>query len=232
MIRINKYIAESGISSRRKAEEYILQGRVIVNGKVVTDLSSQIDPYNDTVFVDDTKLKTKEKVYFLLNKPRGVITSTSDEKNRRTVVDLINTKEKIFPVGRLDYNTTGLLLLTNDGDFSNQLTHPSYKVDRVYIAHLDEDLKNSDKEKLVNGIYLDNRRSKFTQISFVEEKNFKIVKVVTVEGRNHFVKNMFSFLGYKVRELRRESFGKFNTKGLQIGEYKILTKQDIENLIK
>lgn len=232
MIRINKYIAESGIASRRKAEELILQGRVIVNNKVVSDLSTKIDPYNDTVYVDDTKLKPKEKVYFLLNKPRGVITSTSDEKNRRTVVDLINTKEKIFPVGRLDYNTTGLILLTNDGDFSNQLTHPSYKVDRVYIAHLDQDLKNSDKEKLLSGIYLDNRRSKFTQISFVEEKNFRIVKVFTVEGRNHFVKNMFSFLGYKVRELQRESFGKFNTKGLQLGEYKILTKQDINNLIK
>jgi len=232
MIRINKFIAESGITSRRKAEEFIRQGRVIVNGKVVTDLSSKIDPYNDTVFVDDTKLKPKEKVYFLLNKPRGVITSTSDDKNRRTVVDLINSKEKIFPVGRLDYNTTGLLLLTNDGDFSNQLTHPSYKVDRVYITHLDQDLKSSDKDKLLKGIFLDNRRSKFTQISFVEEKNFRIVKVVTVEGRNHFVKNMFSYLGYKVRELQRESFGKFNIKGLQLGEYKVLTKQNIKKLIK
>jgi len=232
LIRINKFIAESGFASRRKAEEYITQGRVTINGKVVKVLSTKVDPLNDVVYVDDVKLKKKEKVYYLLNKPKGVITSTDDERKRRTVVDLIDTREKIFPVGRLDYNTTGILLLTNDGDFSNQLTHPSYKVDRVYIAQLDRDLKESDKNKLLTGVYLDRKRSMFTKISFVEEKNFSLVKVVTVEGRNHFVKNMFSSLGYKVRELQRESFGKFNTKGIPSGNYKILTKREIEKLIK
>ncbi len=232
LIRINKFIAESGFASRRKAEEYITQGRVTINGKVVKTLSTKVDPLNDVVYVDDVKLKKKEKVYYLLNKPKGVITSTDDERKRRTVVDLIDTREKIFPVGRLDYNTTGILLLTNDGDFSNQLTHPSYKVDRVYIAQLDRDLKESDKNKLLTGVYFDRKRSMFTKISFVEEKNFSLVKVVTVEGRNHFVKNMFSSLGYKVRELQRESFGKFNTKGIPSGNYKILTKREIEKLIK
>ena len=232
LIRINKFIAESGFTSRRKAEEYIEQGRVLLNGKVVKTLSTKVDPLNDVVYVDDVKLKKKEKVYYLLNKPKGVITSTDDERKRRTVVDLIDTREKIFPVGRLDYNTTGILLLTNDGDFSNQLTHPSYKVDRVYIAQLDRDLKESDKNKLLTGVYIDRKRSMFTKISFVEEKNFSLVKVVTVEGRNHFVKNMFSSLGYKVRELQRESFGKFNTKGIPSGNYKILTKREIEKLIK
>jgi len=231
-IRINKFLAESGIASRRKSEEYILQGRVTVNGKVVKDLSAKIDPFNDIVYFDDVKLKKKEKFYYLLNKPKGVITSTTDEKKRRTVVDLIDTREKIYPVGRLDYNTTGVLLLTNDGEFSNQLTHPSYKVDRVYIAKLDRDLAESDKQKLLTGIYIDRRRSIFTKISFVEENNFSLVKVVTEEGRNHFVKNMFSSLGYKVRELKRESFGKFNTKGIPSGNYKILTKREIEKLIK
>ncbi len=232
LIRINKYLAESGIASRRKSEEYILQGRVTINGKVVKDLSAKIDPLNDVVYVDDVKLKKKDKVYYILNKPKGVITSTDDERKRRTVVDLIDTREKIFPVGRLDYNTTGILLLTNDGDFSNQLTHPSYKVDRVYIAQLDRDLKETDKQKLLTGVYFDRKRSMFTKISFVQEKNFSLVKVVTVEGRNHFVKNMFSSLGYKVRELQRESFGKFNTKGIPSGNYKILTKREIEKLIK
>ncbi|MCK5458113.1 MAG: rRNA pseudouridine synthase [Melioribacteraceae bacterium] len=229
---MNKFIAESGFTSRRKAEEYIEQGRVLLNGKVVKTLSTKVDPLNDVVYVDDVKLKKKEKVYYLLNKPKGVITSTDDERKRKTVVDLIDTREKIFPVGRLDYNTTGILLLTNDGDFSNQLTHPSYKVDRVYIAQLDRDLKESDKNKLLTGVYIDRKRSMFTKISFVEEKNFSLVKVVTVEGRNHFVKNMFSSLGYKVRELQRESFGKFNTKGIPSGNYKILTKREIEKLIK
>lgn len=232
LIRLNKYIAESGFSSRRKAEEYIEQGRVTINGKVIKTLSTKVDPINDVVYVDDVKLKKKDKVYFLLNKPKGVITSTDDEKKRRTVVDLIDTREKIFPVGRLDYNTTGILLLTNDGEFSNQLTHPSYKVDRVYIAQLDRDLKESDKHKLLTGIYFDKKRSVFTKISFVVDSNFSLVKVVTVEGRNHFVKNMFSSLGYKVRELQRESFGKFNVKGIPLGNYKILTKREIDKLIK
>lgn len=232
LIRINKFLAESGIASRRKSEEYILQGRVTINGKVIKELSAKIDPFNDVVYFDDVKLKKKDKVYFLLNKPKGVITSTDDEKRRRTVIDLIDTREKIFPVGRLDYNTTGVLLLTNDGDFSNKLTHPSYKIDRVYIAQLDRELKESDKQKLLSGVYIDRRRSVFTMISFVVENNFSLVKVVTIEGRNHFVKNMFSSLGYKVRELQRESFGKFNTKGIPSGHYKILTKREIDKLIK
>lgn len=231
-IRINKFLSESGIASRRKSEEYILQGRVIVNGTVIKDLSYKIDPANDVVYFDDVKLKSKEKVYFILNKPKGVITSTSDEKRRKTVVDLIDTKEKIFPVGRLDYNTTGLLLLTNDGDFSNQVTHPSYKVERAYITKLDKDLEGKDKDKLLKGIYIDRRKSRFTNIAFPEENNFSLVKVITIEGRNHFVKNMFSSLGYKVRELDRESFGKFNCKGLLRGSYKQMSKKEIERLTK
>ncbi len=189
-----------------------LQGRVFVNGTVIKDLSYKIDPANDVVYFDGVKLKSKEKVYFILNKPKGVITSTSDEKSRKTVMDLIDTKEKIFPVGRLDYNTTGLLLLTNDGDFSNQVTHPSYKVERDYITKLDKDLEGKDKDKLLKGIYIDRRKSIFTNIAFPKKNNFSLVKVITVEGSNHFVKNMFSSLGYRVRELDRESFGKFNCK--------------------
>ena len=147
-------------------------------------------------------------------------------------MDLINTKEKIFPVGRLDYNTTGLLLLTNDGEFSNRISHPSFQVERVYITKLDKDLDEKDKHKLLKGIYLDRRKSKFTRITFPQENNFQIVRVITVEGRNHFVKNMFSTLGYKVRELDRESFGKFNYKGLTQGCYKEMSKKEIERLTK
>ncbi|MEN8191809.1 MAG: pseudouridine synthase [Bacteroidota bacterium] len=232
LTRINKYLAESGIASRRKSEEYILQGRVTVNGKVIKDLSYKVDTLNDIVYFDDVKLKSKNKLYYLLNKPKGVITSTADEKKRRTVVDLISTQEKIFPVGRLDYNTTGVLLLTNDGDFSNKLTHPSNKVERVYIAKLDKDLAELDKEKMLSGIYLERRKSRFTKISFVEENKFNLVKVTTVEGRNHFVKNMFSSLGYRVRELHRERFGKFTTEGLTTGRYRIITENEIEFLTK
>lgn len=231
-VRLNKYIAESGFASRRKAEEYITQGRVLLNGKVVTNLATKVDPFNDTVYVDDVKLKIKEKIYYLLNKPRGFITSTSDEKNRRTVVDLINTKEKIFPVGRLDYNTTGVLLLTNDGEFSNKITHPKNSFKRVYIARIDKDLQEKDKNTLLSGVYLDKRKGVFTELSYVKERNYKIVRVATVEGRNHFVKRMFSSLGYRVSDLERESYGGITVKGLREGEYKILSYNEIKNLLE
>jgi len=231
-VRLNKYIAESGFASRRKAEEYIEQGRVLLNGKVVKTLATKVDPYNDVVYVDDVKLKLREKIYFLLNKPKGVITSTSDEKNRRTVVDLIKTREKIFPVGRLDYNTTGVLLLTNDGEFSNKLTHPKNKFKRVYIATIDKELAEKDKEKLLSGVYIEKKKGKFTEISYVKANNYKIVRVASVEGRNHFVKNMFSSLGYRVQELSRESFGDVTAKDLREGESRIFTYQEIKILME
>jgi len=231
MIRLNKYISECGIASRRKADELIKQGRVTVNKKVVVDLSQKIDPSVDTIYVDDVKLKREKKVYFLLYKPKGVITTTMDEKNRRTVVDLIKTKEKIFPVGRLDFNTTGVLLLTNDGEFSNYLTHPKNGIERIYVTQLNRELSEKDKKKLLSGIYLDKRRSKFEDISFSQKQNFKKVTVITVEGRNHYVKNMFSALGYRVVELERKSFGAFNLAGMKPGMYKKLSYSDIKKIM-
>jgi len=231
-VRLNKYIAESGFASRRKAEEYIEQGRVLINGKVVTNFATKVNPYSDEVMVDDVKLKIKDKLYFLLNKPKGFITSTSDEKNRKTVVDLINTREKIFPVGRLDYNTTGVLLLTNDGELANKITHPKNNFKRVYVAKIDKDLSELDKSKLLTGVYFDKRKGIFTEVLYVKDKNYKIVKVTVVEGRNHFVKKMFSSLGYRVVELDRESFGRITVKGLRPGEYKVLSFKEIEKLIQ
>ena len=137
MVRLNKYIADSGITSRRKSEELILNGRISVNGKVVRELSFKVTPGKDAVKFDGDRILPKRHQYFLMNKPKGTITSTKDEKNRKTVLDLIKTKEKIFPVGRLDYNTTGVLLLTNDGNFSNLMTHPKNLVSRKYEATID-----------------------------------------------------------------------------------------------
>jgi len=231
-LRLNKYISESGFASRRKAEEFIEQGRVMINGKVVTNLATKVDPYSDEVYIDDVKLKIKEKVYFLLNKPKGFITSTSDEKSRKTVVDLIRTKEKIFPVGRLDYNTTGVLLLTNDGELANKITHPKNNFKRVYVAKIDKDLSELDKDKLLTGVYFEKRKGVFTELSYVKDKSYKIVRVSVMEGRNHFVKRMFSALGYRVIELDRESFGGITVKGLNPGDYKTLTFKEIEKLIQ
>ena len=229
--RINKFIAESGITSRRKAEELILQGRVSVNNKLVNELGYRINPDRDEVFIDGERIKTKKNAYYLLNKPKGIISTTNDEKNRKTVVDLIKTKEKIYPVGRLDYNTTGVLLLTNDGDFSNLLTHPKNKVPKVYEVKLDKPLDETDKKELIKGIFIDRRRSKFVKVTFANPKNRKVVEVESVEGRNHFVKRMFQALGQNVKSLNRKSFAGIKA-DIPLGSYREMNKTEVQKLIK
>ncbi len=228
MMRLNKFIADCGIASRRKAEEYILQGRVSVNDKIVIDLSYKVNETNDEVSLDGEKLSVKRKLYFLINKPKGVITSTDDEKNRTTVVDLIKVKEKIYPVGRLDYNTTGVLILTNDGEFKNLLTHPANHVIREYEVTLDRQLSQEDSAQLLKGVYLDGKKGKFIKIK--STKNRKNVIVDCVEGRNHFVKNMFGALGYTVQALNRKSFAGL-TADIPVGSYRKLSDAEIKNII-
>ena len=231
MIRLNKYLADSGVASRRKAEELILQGRVSVNGKVIKELSFKVDSENDSVLFDGENISPRRHLYFLLNKPKGVVTTTSDEKKRGTVVDLIKTTEKIFPVGRLDFNTTGVLLLTNDGEFSNLLTHPRNNVPRNYEAILDRPLDESDEGKLLKGIFIEGVRGKFKSITFPKISSRKKVDVVTVEGRNHFVKNMFKALGYTVTSLNRSSYGIFTT-DIPLGHYRTISLSEIEKAIE
>jgi 23S rRNA pseudouridine2605 synthase len=206
LVRLNKYISESGAASRRKAEELILQNRVSVNQKIVNNLSFKVDDENDIVYLDGEKITPRRHLYFLLNKPKGVVTTTSDEKSRITVVDLIKSRERIFPVGRLDYNTTGTLILTNDGDFSQLLTHPGNNIPRVYEVKLDKPLSDHDKQSLLNGIYIEGVKGKFSKVFFPQKNNFKFVEVTGTEGRNHFVKVMFRKLGYTVTSLNRKSF--------------------------
>ena len=232
MKRLNKFLSECGIASRRKSEELILQGRVSVNGNVVVDLATQIDTAKDIVQLDGEKIKSAKKLYFLLHKPKGVITSTKDEKNRPTVVDLINTREKIFPVGRLDFNTTGVLIITNDGEFSNFITHPRNKIHREYFAVLNKPLAEEDKLKLLKAVYIDGKKGKFNELTFPSTNNFKVVRVITEEGRNHFVKNMFSALGYFVSKLERKSFGPFDVKTIPAGAYREITEKEIKSFYK
>ena len=232
MTRLNKFLPECGIASRRKSEELILQGRVSINGNVVLDLATQIDPSKDIVQLDGERIKSAKKVYYLLHKPKGVITSTKDEKDRKTVVDLINTREKIFPVGRLDFNTTGVLILTNDGEFSNFITHPRNKIRREYFATLNKPLEEEDRNKLLKSITIEGKRGKFNEVTYTSPKNKKHVSVVTVEGRNHFVKNMFSALGYFVSKLERKSFGPFDVKNIPQGGYRELTDKEIKAFYK
>ena len=230
--RLNKFLSESGLASRRKSEEFILEGRVTVNGKTVTELSFIVDEENDIVKVDGERLKPEKKVYFVLNKPKGYVTTTDDDKNRKTVTELVKSNQKIFPVGRLDYDTTGVLILTNDGDFTNFITHPSNRVPREYYVTLNKELREEDRQKLMKGITLDRRKSKFVSIVYSRKHIKDRVEVVTVEGRNHFVKRMFGALGYFVKHLEREKFGEITVKGLPAGAYRKLAYSEIEKIYK
>lgn len=228
LIRLNRFIANSGITSRRKSEEFILQGRVSVNNKIIIDLSFKVDDEKDKVMLDDENIHPKKHLYFLLNKPRGVVTTTDDDKKRKTVVDLIKTKERIYPVGRLDYDTTGVLLLTNDGDFSNLLTHPKNKIPKVYEVKIDKPLNEEDRIKLLKGVSLDDSKAVFLKI-FTSDAARKNVKVTAVEGRNHFVKRMFGALGYTVLKLNRKNFAGVKA-DIPLGSYRKLTKNEVEGI--
>ena len=230
-VRINKFLADSGVSSRRKSEEYIIENRVAVNDNTITDLSFKVDAEKDIITLDGERIKPRKHIYILLNKPKGYITSVSDERDRRTVLDLVQTQERIYPVGRLDYDTKGLIFLTNDGNFSQLLTHPGNKVPREYEVKLDKPLEDMDRLKLLDGIKLDGIPGKFIKISFPKQKDKKIITVFCEEGRNKFVKRMFGRLGYTVMELIRIGFAgiKLDT---QPGKFRTLSPQEVENIRK
>ena len=229
-VRINKFLSDSGVSSRRNSEQFILEKRVSVNEKIITDLSFKVNPETDTVTLDGERIKPRRHIYVLLNKPKGYITSVSDERDRRTVLDLIKTKDRIYPVGRLDYDTTGLLFLTNDGDFSQLLTHPKNKVPREYEVKLDKPVSDEDKKSLLNGINLDGKKGKFINLSFPNSRDKKNVNIICEEGRNRFVKRMFGRLGHKVINLTRTSFAEIRI-DVPTGKYRNLTPQEV-NFIK
>ena len=229
MERLQKVIAQSGLTSRRKAEELITTGKVKVNGKVVTELGTKVSE-KDKVEVNNTLLEKEVKEYYLLNKPRGVVTTTKDDKNRKTVVDLIPTNARIYPIGRLDYDTTGVLLLTNDGEFANILMHPTSQVDKVYMAKLDGIIKGEQINQLKEGINIDKEFVKASRVKLkkVDSKtNTCMVQITIHEGKNHQVKRMFKEVGYEVLKLKREKEAFFDLKDLQSGEFRKLTPKEV-----
>lgn len=232
MERLQKYLSSCGIASRRKSEELILAGKVKVNGKVVTELGTKVSE-KDEVEVENMEVYRKEKEYYLLYKPEKTICSVSDEKGRTTVVDLIETDEKIFPVGRLDYDTTGLLLLTNDGELTNKLTHPKGFVEKTYIAKVSGIVTGKEIHELEEGIELEGVKTKKARAKLkkIDKKNNKsYVELTITEGRNHQVKNMFAALGHKVLKLKRISYALFDLEGMKIGEYRRLTAKEVKQL--
>ena len=192
MERLQKFIASTGYCSRRKAEELISKGLVTVNGRLITEMGFLVGGHEE-VIIDGNYIKKEEKVYYLLNKPRGVITSCDDDKKRKTVVDLVNTDKRIYPIGRLDYDTTGVLLLTNDGDFANILMHPNNNIEKVYIAKIKGIIKGEQINMLKNGVIIDGRKTEKCHVKLKKadlNTNTCMVQVIIHEGRNHQVKNV------------------------------------------
>lgn len=232
MERLQKVIADRGYCSRRKAEELILKGVVYVNGLKVKELGTKVES-DDLIEVEGHLLSVTKKEYYLLYKPSGVITSTSDEKNRKTVVDMINTDARIYPVGRLDYDTTGALILTNDGEFANILMHPSNEINKVYLAKIDGILKKDELDALRNGVVIDGvktKKAKVTIKKYNKSSNMSQISITIHEGKNHQVKKMFEAVNHKVIKLKREKIGFFDLVGLKEGEYRKLTIKEIKRV--
>ena len=233
MERLQKVIATSGYCSRRKAEELITNGKVSVNGNIITTLGTKVKN-NDEILVEGTVIDNKKSYeYYLLNKPREVISAVTDDKHRKTVTDIVKTNARIYPIGRLDYDTTGLILLTNDGNLANMLMHPSYNIDKTYVAKVKGIVQIPDMQKLRSGVIIDGVKTKKAQarIKSIDKKKETTVVTLTIhEGKNHQVKKMFEVLGYKVIKLRRESIGNLNLKGLMPGEYRTLSIKEVKIL--
>ncbi len=229
MERLQKVIASAGVTSRRKAEELIKEGKVQVNGKVVTELGTKVNT-TDEILVNNKLITIEDKEYYLLNKPRGVVTTTADDKDRKIVTDLINTKARIYPIGRLDYDTTGALLLTNDGDFANIVMHPKSGIDKVYLAKLEGIIKGEQINTLKKGVKLDNILVKASRVKLKKinpEKNTCMVEITIHEGKNHQVKRMFEAVGFHVEKLHRERVGIFAVQDLKSGEYRKLSPKEV-----
>lgn len=236
--RLQKYLANNGIASRRKAEEYILQGKVRVNGNVVKELGTKINPRVDKVEFEGKLVSKKEKnIYVLLNKPINCVTTVKDQFNRNTVVDLVkNAGENLLPVGRLDMYTSGALILTNDGDFIYHVTHPKHEVEKTYTVTLRGNVTKEEVESLRQGVTIDEnyitKPAKVRILKIDEEKNISRLEIVIHEGKNRQVRKMCEAIGKKVIALHRSKIGNIGVKDLKIGEFRYLTKEEVEMLMK
>ena len=232
MVRLQKAIADSGICSRRKAEEYIVKGKVFVNGERITELGSKVEG-NEEIIVDGNAISKQDKEYYILYKPRGVISSTKDDKGRKTVVDFFSSNKRLYPVGRLDYDTTGIILLTNDGEFANMMLHPKNKIPKVYIAKLEGIIDGYSIKKIKSGIVIDGIKCIPDRVklkSADKKSNTCIVEITIHDGRNHEVKRIFESAGYNVIKLKRESIAFLTLQVLSSGEFRKLTIKEVKQL--
>jgi len=227
--RLQKIISQAGFASRRTGEDLILAGRVTVNGIVVTELGSKADPLNDIISVDGNPLKpTAKRLYILLNKPAGFLTTLDDPDGRRLVTDLLpEIKERVFPVGRLDYNTEGLLLLTNDGDWANKLMHPRHEIEKEYHVRVRGKVRHDQMESLKNGVGLDGRKTAPAEVSLIKDgEQNDWISVTIHEGRNRQVRRMCESVGLSVVRLKRVRYGSLRVKALKLGQYRFLSEDE------
>ncbi|MBE7659032.1 pseudouridine synthase [Tenacibaculum finnmarkense] len=230
-IRLNKYISNSGICSRREADTYIEHGSVFINGKIITQMGYKVQP-GDEVRFDGTLISIEKKRYILLNKPKNYITTMEDERGRKTVMELVDnaTKERIYPVGRLDRNTTGLLLFTNDGELAKKLTHPKHNVRKLYHASLDKKLSISDLDKLRDDVVIEGKKVFIDAVSYVEGERKTEVGIEIHSGRNRIVRKIFENFGYAVSKLDRVIFAGMTKRNLPRGRWRELTEQEVNTL--
>ncbi len=233
MERLQKLIAEAGYCSRRKAEELIKQGKVRLNGEKVTELGTKAS-FGDEIIVNGNLIEYQEKEYYLFYKPRGVVCTTKDDKGRKTVLDFFDdVTKRIYPVGRLDYDTTGVLLLTNDGEFANLMMHPKSKVDKYYVAKVKGIVTGDEVKALKRGVKLDNKKVYPSRVKLkkLDKKNMtSIIEITIHDGINHEVKRLMESIGHEVIKLKREAFGFLNLTGLKSGEKRMLTSKEVKQL--
>lgn len=235
-LRLQKYLANQGICSRRKAEEYIKEGVVKVNGKVVTELGTKINPEQDEIIFKENKIaKVQKKIYILLNKPIGYVTTTKDQFDRDTVLDLIHIEEKILPVGRLDMYTSGALILTNDGEFIYKITHPKYEIEKTYNVTVKGIITKEEVDMLKNGVEIENYVSGKAKVKILKtdkEKDISRIEITIHEGKNREVRKMCSSIGRKVLALHRSKIENITVKDLKLGEWRYLSKKEVEHLFR
>lgn len=231
-MRINKFMAECGVASRRACDEMILEGRVKVNGKKIDTPGLEINEFNDAVTLDGRRIMlVSKKYYIMLHKPKGYVTTVKDDKGRKTVMELIKIRSRLYPVGRLDYDTEGLLLLTNDGQLAYALTHPSHEVPKTYITKIKGKISDTEVRQLRKGVEIDGKMTLPAVVKIIEtDDEFSRVEVTIKEGRNHQIKKMFEVVGKEVVFLKRTAIGPLKLGGLGRGEYKNLTSKEIEIL--
>ena len=231
-VRLNKYIANSGVCSRREADNFILAGVVTVNGEVITELGTKVNIYTDDVRFNGERLKGEEKIYIVMNKPKGYVTTASDPHADKTVMDLLKgCPSRVFPVGRLDKNTTGVLMFTNDGEIAEKLTHPSYDKKKIYQVSLDSKLRGEDFDKILSGIELNDGVIAADELEYIEEDDHRKVGIEIHSGKNRIVRRIFESLGYEVKALDRVYFAGLTKKGIKRGDWRYLTEGEI-NLLK